>query len=89
MMRILVLMLSLAHADAKFAAGHACLANDECASGVCEGKGCDDKSPGQCVEARRICPHNRVPFCGCDGKSFNASSACPGKRYRDRGACTP
>ena len=87
MTRIFVLLLSLAAGGEKFPVGHACLAASECASGVCEGKGCDDKSPGQCVEARRICPHNRVPFCGCDGKTFSQSSACPGTRYRDRGAC--
>jgi hypothetical protein len=85
MIRALFFFLFLA--DAKFSVGHACLSGDECASGICEGRGCDDKSQGQCVEARRICPHNRVPFCGCDGKTFFESSACPKRRYRDRGAC--
>jgi hypothetical protein len=86
MMRILVFLIACAaHADNSVPVGQPCHVNADCGKGVCEGEGCD--APGKCVDPHRICPHNRVPFCGCDGKTFYQSSACPGRRYRARGAC--
>jgi hypothetical protein len=68
-------------------AGRPCLAGSECASGMCEGQGCDDQSPGRCAPSGRGCPRNHVPFCGCDGVTFHQSSGCPGQRYRHPGEC--
>jgi hypothetical protein len=70
-----------------FPAGHACLTGRECKSGQCEGRGCDAKHPGACAPEGRLCPRNHSPFCGCDGKTFFQSSACPGRRYRYDGSC--
>jgi len=68
--------------------GARCLVATQCASGVCEGIGCDDTSPGQCVSAARACTRDLTPFCGCDGATFEAASTCPGRRYARRGACS-
>jgi hypothetical protein len=67
--------------------GERCLRGEECASGLCEGAGCDDRTPGRCAAVGRVCPRNHVPFCGCDGETFYQSSACPGRRYRHAGEC--
>ncbi len=67
--------------------GQACLSGGECASGECEGKGCDDRTPGRCAATGRGCLRNHVPFCSCDGQTFYQSSSCPGRRYRHQGAC--
>jgi len=67
--------------------GEACLSNDDCAGGICEGQGCDDAHPGTCADPKRRCAHNRTPFCGCDGKTITASSTCTGTRYLHRGKC--
>jgi hypothetical protein len=67
--------------------GATCLASSDCASGTCEGEGCDGAHPGHCAKVNRICTRNRVPMCGCDGKTFYASSTCPRNRYASRGAC--
>ena len=69
------------------ALGAACLAAADCASGVCEGEGCDEASPGVCVAADRRCTLDNRPFCGCDDATFQASSRCPGRRYAHEGAC--
>ncbi|HEX4454254.1 MAG TPA: hypothetical protein VH143_25500 [Kofleriaceae bacterium] len=74
-------------AAALAADGAACLAATDCTSGVCEGEGCDTAHPGRCAKASRICAHNRVQICGCDGKTTTASSTCPRMRYAARGAC--
>jgi hypothetical protein len=74
-------------AAALAADGADCLTATDCASGVCEGEGCDAAHPGHCAKAARICAHNRVQICGCDGKTTTASSTCPRMRYASRGPC--
>jgi hypothetical protein len=67
--------------------GSACLKNDDCASGVCEGQGCDDAHPGVCAAKTRACTRDLRQYCGCDGKTFATSGSCPGRRYAAKGAC--
>lgn len=67
--------------------GAACLDGAECASGVCEGQGCDAGAPGTCASARRPCTRDRRPYCGCDRKTFFGSGSCPGRRYAAKGEC--
>jgi hypothetical protein len=69
------------------ATGAACQVGADCASGICEGKGCGADAPGTCAAAKRGCTRDRRTYCGCDGVTFYASGSCPGKRYRDAGAC--
>lgn len=40
----------------------------------------------RCQRARG-CTRDRVPFCGCDGQTFYASSTCPGQPYLRSGSC--
>lgn len=65
--------------------GDSCESHDDCASGICEGDGCD--APGRCVPEGRICTDDLVPYCGCDGTVFYGSSSCPGGRYADLLEC--
>lgn len=67
----------------------ACKAGNECQSGICEGQGCGEAQLGRCMPAARPCFRDLVPFCGCEGLTFRASSNCPRRRYRARGVCTP
>ncbi len=67
--------------------GAACLTGDQCASGVCEGQGCTDDLPGICISAERVCTMDVADYCGCDGRTFQASGSCPGRRFDKRGAC--
>lgn len=67
--------------------GAACLTAEECASGVCEGEGCDEASPGICAPAQRACTRDRRPYCGCDDQTFYTSGSCPGQRYAHTGSC--
>lgn len=67
--------------------GESCSSGDECQSGICEGMGCDERSMGTCMTKDRPCTYDWVPFCGCDGETFNGSGVCPGKRYKHTGAC--
>ncbi|HVK89488.1 MAG TPA: hypothetical protein VM513_35440 [Kofleriaceae bacterium] len=67
--------------------GGSCLAGGECASGVCEGEGCDASTPGTCVPASRMCTKDLRPYCGCDGVTFRTSGTCPGRRFSKRAAC--
>jgi hypothetical protein len=60
--------------------GAACLADTECASGVCEGRGCTDDQPGVCV-GEAICVTADREYLGCDGKVFNAPWDCPRRRF--------
>jgi hypothetical protein len=71
---------------AKLADGAACSAGDECASGLCEGEGCEP-GQGRCVSDDRLCTTDLAPYCGCDGQTFHASSTCPARRYRQLGPC--
>jgi hypothetical protein len=74
---------------APLADGQPCESGDQCTSGVCEGQGCDRATPGICVSAGRMCTADVAPYCDCLGRTFEASSSCPGRRYRARGSCTP
>ena len=67
--------------------GSACLTGTDCQSGVCEGQGCGDDTPGTCAPARRGCTKDLRSYCGCDGKTFRSSGSCPGRRYSTKGEC--
>lgn len=70
-------------------AGAACLASTDCTSGVCEGEGCDEASPGVCASGDRMCTADVRPYCGCDEQTFQSSGSCPGARYAYEGECEP
>lgn len=76
-----------ASAPSGLAPGAACLASTDCASGICEGEGCDEASPGVCAPADRMCTMDVKPYCGCDGVTFQSSGSCPGARFEYEGAC--
>lgn len=65
--------------------GAPCMLAAECASGVCEGEGCEHA--GVCVAASRPCTKDLRQYCGCDGTTFSASGSCPGQRFASRSAC--
>ena len=66
--------------------GEVCTSSEQCAHGLtCTGEpGCGQ--PWTCQQAHP-CTRDLVPFCGCDGQVFRSSSTCPGRPYRNRGAC--
>ena len=66
--------------------GQACTEGAECKSGICEGEGCGTNT-GKCVSKTRACTKDIQQYCGCDGQPFSSSGSCPGKRYKNRGAC--
>ncbi len=74
-------------ACAPLADGAACLADGDCASGVCEGQGCGPDEPGVCAPKSRACTKDLRPYCGCDGQTFRTSGSCPGRRYAAKGEC--
>lgn len=63
----------------------ACSAKSDCAAGqTCAfAPGC---GAGTC-EPERPCTMDLVPFCGCDGQVFKASSTCPSHPFSRRGGC--
>jgi hypothetical protein len=67
-------------------AGRTCRSSADCRSGEqCYGpEGCDAR--WTCGTAR-MCTRDLVTFCGCDGQTFQASSSCPNRKYKNRGAC--
>lgn len=67
--------------------GAECTTADQCASGVCEGMGCEDSTPGTCMPVHRGCTKDLVAFCTCAGETIRTSSRCPGTRVAQRGAC--
>lgn len=67
--------------------GSSCLQASDCQSGICEGQGCGDDTPGECKPAVRACTRDLREYCGCDGQTFRGSGSCPGQRYGDPGAC--
>lgn len=67
--------------------GSPCLKSEDCASGICEGLGCTDDTPGTCAPRERACTRDRRPYCGCDGETFFSSGNCPGRRYARKGTC--
>jgi hypothetical protein len=66
--------------------GASCRVASDCASGICEGKGCGDEN-GRCASKMRACTMDMAPYCGCNGKTFRTSGSCPGRRYKRRGEC--
>ncbi|HTJ42618.1 MAG TPA: hypothetical protein VL463_11020 [Kofleriaceae bacterium] len=74
-------------ANQKKHAGEACLAGDDCDSGLCEGEGCGADAPGRCADVAKKCTRDRRPFCGCDNQTFMTSGTCPGRRYAHKGKC--
>ncbi len=77
----------VATTDAPQADGASCLSGADCASGICEGLGCDEETPGVCMPQMRPCTRDLRPYCGCDGETFRTSGSCPGKRYASKDAC--
>jgi hypothetical protein len=69
------------------AAGATCLAGTDCESGICEGLGCGEDTPGTCMAKARACTRDLRPYCGCDGKTFRTSGSCPGRRFSARAEC--
>lgn len=69
--------------------GAACLAPTDCASGACEGPGCDELHPGTCAPAWAVrqCMADQRAWCGCDGVTFHANVGCPGQRFRHEAEC--
>jgi len=67
--------------------GAPCRVGTDCASGVCEGEGCDDNALGMCTDELRMCTADIVDYCGCDGQTFQSSSACANQRFEHRGSC--
>jgi len=72
---------------AAVADGGACERAVQCASGICEGQGCDADHKGVCVSRKRSCTRDLRAYCGCDGATFRASGNCPGRRYEVKAAC--
>jgi hypothetical protein len=90
---VVLLALSCRHAPAPEAPapgglpeGSACLSPTDCATGLCEGEGCGDDTPGICVGSR-ACTRDLRPYCGCDGETFRTSGSCPNRRFAYRGEC--
>ena len=73
--------------QAKKTDGASCLAGDECSSGICEGQGCGEATPGKCMPRGRGCTRDLRTYCGCDGKTFRSSGSCPGRRYSATNSC--
>jgi hypothetical protein len=63
-----------------------CTSSADCARNrICWGvPGC--ATDWSCVRVRG-CTRDSVPYCGCDGETFYASSTCPGRPYLHRGGC--
>ena len=73
--------------DGLLADGDSCLSGGDCASGICEGEGCSEDTPGICMSRARPCTRDLRAYCGCNGETFRTSGSCPGKRYASRSAC--
>ena len=76
-----------ASSETPAAEGAPCLSAEGCASGVCEGQGCDDATPGVCAASDRMCTRDARQYCGCQGETFVGSGSCPGQRYAAPGPC--
>ncbi len=63
-----------------------CTSTSDCPpSMMCEGpEGCG--TIWTCAPAHP-CTADIALFCGCDGRTFESSSSCPGQKYQRRGAC--
>lgn len=76
----------LACVDAGMPVGTPCANSAQCPAGqLCQG------APGCGVRwtcgAAPGCTRDLVPYCGCNGQTFRASSTCPGQPYAYRGEC--
>jgi hypothetical protein len=69
------------------AVGASCSSANDCQTGICEGEGCGEDK-GVCMARNRPCTRDRRAYCGCDGRTFQASGSCPGQRFASRGACS-
>jgi len=67
--------------------GASCLTGSDCASGICEGIGCGDDTPGACMPQQRPCTRDLRPMCDCEGNTFQASSSCPKRRVEKKVPC--
>lgn len=74
-------------AAGSLADGSPCTDAATCASGICEGLGCDEALPGACAPRMRPCTRDLRAFCSCDGLTFRSSSSCVGRRYASAGPC--
>jgi len=68
------------------AVGDPCETGADCDSGLCEGQGCGPRQ-GVCAARDRACTKDLVAYCGCDGRTFSSSGACPGQRFVFKGDC--
>ena len=69
--------------------GASCTAAAPCVDGACEGggpAGCEVTATWSCREGI-ACTDDAVEYCGCDDRTFTASSTCPDRPYRHPGAC--
>lgn len=67
--------------------GRECTTSADCRTGeMCEWNEGACGVPGTCVPARP-CTEDATAYCGCDGRTFYASSTCPERPYRHRGPC--
>jgi len=67
----------------------ACTANTPCRDGlICFGLSCDERWECGPHYAPHPCPMDAVPYCGCDGVTFQSPSTCPERPYLHIGACT-
>jgi hypothetical protein len=71
---------------AKIVVGGSCTFAEECDSGICEGSGCGP-GEGKCAAQSRPCTRDLRTYCGCDGKTFQASGSCPGQRFSAKNEC--
>lgn len=64
-----------------------CRSNTDCARGEqCQGpEGCG--VTWTCSTGPVGCTADVANFCGCDGRTFQGSSSCPGQLFRHRGRC--
>ncbi|MEZ4390527.1 MAG: hypothetical protein R3A48_05480 [Polyangiales bacterium] len=64
-----------------------CRSNTDCARGEqCQGpEGCG--VTWTCSSGPVGCTADIANFCGCDGRTFQGSSSCPGRNYEHRGPC--
>lgn len=72
--------------EGDLAEGAECTGSGQCGDGLfCDGEeGCD--VPWTC-QPLRACTRDLVPYCGCDGETFQSSGNCAGRPYASRGAC--
>jgi hypothetical protein len=84
--RSLLVIALLAGSAPALAAGQKCGSNADCPKGeLCDGA--DGCGATWTCKAGRVCTKDLVPFCGCDGVTFEGSSSCPGRKLAHRGPC--